>query len=99
MDIEDRLARVRPVGPPADLRDRVLARRPTPRAGFEWVWAVSAAAALVLLSTLAARERRQALSDPTTADRTRTVLVRALTDAFGDDELLARQVATVQCGE
>lgn len=44
-DIEDLLRKYRPVGPPAELRHRILA---TTRADRIWPWASAAAALLVL---------------------------------------------------
>lgn len=48
-DIEARLRRYRPAGPPARLRDRCLAVPPQPRM---WPWAVAAAALLMLAISL-----------------------------------------------
>lgn len=100
MDVEERLRRVRPIGAPPELRDRVLAAASTaPRARkrpADWLWPIGAAAAIVVLSLLAAGERRQAMQDPSTAEHRRSVLLGALTDALAGDAVLARHVVNIE---
>ena len=82
-DLEDLLRRYRPVGPPANLRERILSES---RARRVWPWA-SAAAAL-LASTLAlhfAARLETAAADPRVAPDPALRVVENLTDMFGGD--------------
>src|SRR5262249_18945706 len=97
MDFEERLGRYRPIGTPSSLRNRVLtaasARQPGRR--LQWLLPCSAAAAIVLFSTLASHERQKAALDPSTDERTRGSLVGLMTDAFNGDAQLARHAVSI----
>jgi hypothetical protein len=98
-DLEARLRRYRPVGPPADLRDRVVAASASaPMADGTWQWLLplGAAAAIVLFSTLARDARRQAALDPSSDDRTRGSLVGVMTDALNGDVQLAKHIVAIE---
>jgi len=86
-DLEHQLRRYRPVGPPAELRARVVAagRTGAPR---RWAWVPSAAAmaAAFLFYVLAASARRDLTAELTKADRYRDVIVRALAADLGGGE-------------
>jgi len=99
MDFEDRLRRYRPVGPPAGLRDRVVAASapaPSTVRGWHWLLPVGAAAAIVLFSTLARYERERAALDPSSDDRTRGSLVSMMSDELSGNVLLARHLASIE---
>jgi hypothetical protein len=89
-DIDDLLRRVRPAGPPAELRARLLRAAPAPRA---WPWVGAAAASLVAAaglqlasSTAIDRADMPSLSDPDAS------IVQATTDTLGGD-VTARRLA------
>lgn len=89
-DIEARLRRYRPSGPPARLRDRCLVPARQPRV---WPWAAAAAAlwalALGMNSAMSGMVRHAAIDeapDPSVA------AVAQLADALGGDEA-ARRIA------
>lgn len=94
MDIEDRLRRYRPSGPPAALRGHVLRGLDAPKAGgrpwIAWVPAAAAAAAIAVFQLLGARV--QSDIDSRTADRAREELVDTMTTALGGGDV-ARQAA------
>lgn len=95
-DIEERLHRYRPSGPPAALRGRVLHAVDAPAAAtggrpwLAWVPAAAVAAAIVVFQLLAARV--QSDIDSQTADRAREELVDMMTTALGGGDV-ARQAA------
>ena len=62
-ELEDLLRRFRPLGPPADLRERIGAWSRHARL-MEWWPSVAAAAAVVILYTLAADSRRDLAPPP-----------------------------------
>src|SRR5688572_325744 len=69
MDVEEHLARFRPIPPPAGLRDRVVhaCRRRQPSPWRPWPWLPSAAALLLLaLANIAIEERLSAMLPPAT---------------------------------
>jgi len=83
-ELEARLARYRPAGPPDHLRDRVLkgGARQT-RAG--WMSVAALLVIIIILQVLAAGERaavRVRLRDPAAREQ----LVRELGERFGGDE-------------
>ena len=87
-DIEDLLRRYRPVGPPANLRARILSES---RAHRVWPWA-SAAAAL-LASTLALHDAAGhviATMDPKPAPEPAVRAIDDLTEMFGGDATARR---------
>ncbi len=89
-DIEDLLRKYRPVGPPGELRQRILARSRVPRI---WPWASAAAALLVLGLTLQLAARHEAAR--ANMDLGPSVVTRVtdhLTDMLGGD-LRARALA------
>lgn len=99
MDAEDRLRRYRPIGPPADLCDRVVAASAAAPGGnrrWPWLLPLGAAAAVVLFSTLARDERRRAALDPSIDDRTRGSLVGVMTAELNGDAQLARHVVSIE---
>ena len=67
MDVEDHLARFRPISPPSGLRDQVLhaCGRQQRSPWRPWPWAASAAALLLLaLANIAIEERLSAMLPP-----------------------------------
>lgn len=91
-DIEDLLRRYQPSGPPSSLRARVVsgvADRPK-----TWPWA--AAAAALLVATVALHAARERLADTWTDDRAheRALAIEMITEMFGGDDaarLMAEQ--------
>jgi hypothetical protein len=85
-ELEDRLKRYRPVGPPADLRARVVAAAST-RAPGPWAWVPSAAAAAAafLLYVLAASARRDLSAELVKTEPHRDAIVQALAADLGGD--------------
>ena len=90
-DVEDLLRRVRPVGPPAELRLRIEqeAARPVP-APRAWPWAAAAAALLLLTAGLRVEVNRlesrvEVPPDPAIA------IVDDLTERLGGDAAARRQ--------
>jgi len=74
MDVEEHLARFRPISPPPGLRDQVLqaCRRPQPSPWRPWPWLASAAALLLLaLANIAIEERLSAMLPPATMPQPR----------------------------
>lgn len=97
-DLERRVYRYRPVGPPAALRMRItaLVRERNERSDREWVLPLSAAAAAAMFYTFAVVERRAVLP---AEDPTRAALVRRLTEQLGGDESardLARHIVSLE---
>ena len=95
--IEALLRRVRPAGPPAELRARIVdAQRPARRA---WPWAAAAAAALLMTTTLqvaAGRLREQARPPVATAAiDAESELASSLQTSLGVSAEEARMVAMV----
>jgi hypothetical protein len=92
-DLEQRLRRYRPIGPPADLRARVIstAGMPAPRR-WAWVPSATAAAAAVTFYVLSAGVRRDVVAELMKTDPQRDAIVRALAADLGGDEE-ARKVA------
>ena len=86
-ELEDRLRRYRPVGPPPSLRARV-AGAATSSARRRWVWDGSAVAAALAFTfyVLAASTRRDLSQELTTIDPRREAIVRALAVDLGGDE-------------
>lgn len=89
-EIEDLLRKYRPVGPPAELRHRILATARVPRT---WPWASAAAALLVLGLTfqLAARNAT-ARADLNLGPSAVARVTEDLTNMLGGD-LRARELA------
>jgi hypothetical protein len=86
-ELEERLRRYRPVGPPSSLRARVVAAAgSTPQR--RWVWMPSAAAAALafMFYVLAASARRDLSQELTRIDPRREAVVRALASDLGGDE-------------
>jgi hypothetical protein len=92
-ELEDRLRRYRPTGPPKDLRARVIATagRP-PQRRWMWMPSVAAAAAAFTFYVLAASARRDLAGELSRTDPNRDAIIRALAADLGGDEE-ARQVA------
>jgi len=93
-DIEDKLRRFRPGGPPPDLRARVIAatQRGKPNRLLEWVPAAVAAGVAVAFYLLGAGARADADAFFSEAQQQRTALVDQIAGSLGDDPL-ARQAA------
>ena len=89
-DIDDLLRRYRPVGPPPELRGRILATRRVERV---WPWASAAAALLVSTLALHVAARDEATGvDLKLGPEAAVRVVDDLTDRLGGDEG-ARQLA------
>jgi hypothetical protein len=89
-EIEDLLRKYRPVGPPAELRHRILATTSVPRI---WPWASAAAALLVVGFTFQLAARNEVADaglnlGPSAVAR----VTEDLTNMLGDD-LRARELA------
>ena len=83
-ELETLLRRYRPVGPPPDLRARVIGRRPSTG---DWAWLAAAAAlavVTVLLRTSASNAMLTALQ--TTDEAPQTAVVRALAASLDPEE-------------
>jgi hypothetical protein len=93
-DIEDRLRKYRPSGPPPELRDRVMAGVARPFQGRVrgWLPAALAASIAIIFHLLASSARADVASRLGDADRAREAMVAELAIQLGDDEL-ARQSA------
>jgi hypothetical protein len=63
-ELEERLKRYRPVGPPLGLRARVVAPARTPARRLAWLPSVAAAAAAVVFHVLAASARHDLADEP-----------------------------------
>jgi hypothetical protein len=89
-EIEDLLRKYRPVGPPAELRQRILA---TTRAHRIWPWASAAAALLILGLTFQLAARNEvAGADLNLGPSTVARVTEDLTRMLGGD-LRARELA------
>jgi hypothetical protein len=98
-DIEDRLNRYRPSGPPKELRARVVETRrevPSPRSRVLW-WlpAMSAAAATLLFALLAGRARGDVVRRMAGIDAQQAEAVTALTAALGGGDLARAEAERV----
>jgi hypothetical protein len=86
-ELEERLRRYRPVGPPPGLRARVVALARTPaRRRLAWLPSVAAAAAAVVFYVLAAGARRDLFDELRTRDPRPEAITRALAAELGGDE-------------
>ena len=86
-ELEERLRRYRPVGPPAGLRARVVAVAQTPaRRRLLWLPSVAAAAAAVVFYVLAASARRDLSDELRPRDPRPEAIARALAAELGGDE-------------
>jgi hypothetical protein len=93
-ELEDRLRRYRPVGPPASLRGRVVAPHATPvRHRWAWVPCAAAAAAAFTFYALAASARRDLAAELIRMDPRRDAIVQALAADLGGDEEAGRLAA------
>src|SRR5580765_6375341 len=100
-EFEDRLRRYRPVGPPADLRARVVAAAAI-SAPRRWVWVPSAmaAAAAFMFYVLAASARRDLSQELTKIDPRREEIVRTLAaDLGGNAEARELAVRLIELNE
>ena len=89
--LETLLRRYRPIGPPPELRDRVIRPRLRWR---EWLLPTAAAAAAVVFYALTDATRRQFVNGPS-ADAAREVAVAELTTQLGGDEVARLQAEQV----
>ena len=86
-ELEERLKRYRPVGPPLGLRARVVAPARTPaRRRLAWLPSVAAAAAAVVFHVLAASARHDLADELGTRDPRPEAIARALAAELGGDE-------------
>ena len=85
-ELEDRLKRYRPVGPPADLRARIVAAAEPASRRWAWVPSAAAAAAACLFYVLAASARRDLSAELVKTDPHRDAIVHALAADLGGDE-------------
>jgi hypothetical protein len=97
-DVEDRLRKYRPSGPPPAFRGRVVgaargASRAAGRRLLEWLPAAAAAAAAIVFYTLGAGAHREVAAHLQRADADRTAAVAGLADALGGSDY-ARDEAT-----
>jgi hypothetical protein len=96
-EIEARLRRVRPQGPPAALRRRVVAaaaRKPAPRG--EWLLPLTAAAAAFVLYALADQARASAVGGPLMTNPTDDAIVRTVTEQLGGGPLAQYVASRIQ---
>lgn len=95
-ELEDRLRRYRPVGPPSSLRARVVATDVS-SARRRWVWVPSAVAAAAAFTfyVLAASARRDLSQELTRIDPRREAVVRALASDLGGDEQATEVAASL----
>jgi hypothetical protein len=99
-DVEDLLRRYRPVGPPPELRGRVVA--PVPPVRRAWPWAAAAAALLASVCVLQVSTRNIYQSVGHAVGGGEVVNLDefpALRAAIADDELLERLVEASQAIE
>jgi hypothetical protein len=86
-ELEERLRRYRPVGPPPGLRARVVVDARTPaRRRLAWLPSVAAAAAAVAFYVLAASARRDLSDELKTRDPRPEAIAGALAAELGGDE-------------
>lgn len=97
-EIEDRLRRFKPSGPPPELKQRVIRSGGSdrePRIGLDWLLPAAAALVLAIFSTLAQSARGQVWADAAArSDDTREVLIKTLSDQLGGD-MMSSQLAAV----
>jgi hypothetical protein len=88
-DLEKRLQRYRPAGPPPELRDRIVSAARRTRRLRDWLPLLAAAAAVVLFSALASKERAQigALAANAADAEARQAMLSEIAAALGGDDL------------
>ena len=98
--IEERLRRLRPHGPPPDLRGRAVSRRnsthrtSSPRAG--WLLPLTAAAAAIVLYALADQARTTAVGGSTPLSPDDEAAVRIVTEQLGGGALAQFVASRIQ---